>query len=359
MTAAYRAESAAQRTAREAHEARLRSELARDALQSLPPDLPRDHWVTAMTAALGEGIAEETVRGWSAQGAKYTARTFNSTWKSIQKAYPLGIGALVNLAKRYGYVVPAHLKRTREVSHASDRTVRRPVAKQVDQTDPARELFNRHEATRTADPHHPYLLKKNVLPHLARQDGNELLIGMFDCESAAFAGLQTIAPDGTKLFARGTRAAGSFCLFDWPEPLDASDPSCEAQPVLIAEGWATGAALYQCLPWCWVVAAFSANNLPRVALALARQYPHRPIVVCGDDDRRPDGSEREDGNVGRAAAMQAADHVSATTGRAFGHAFVLPVFSQAGRSGDFNDMANQEGRTAVADLVMFAVREAE
>lgn len=345
-----RGESAAER------EARIRAELTRDALQSLPPDLPRDEWVTAMIAALGEGIPEETVRAWSAQGAKYTTRAFNSTWKSIQTAHPLGIGALINLAKRYGYTVPPHLKGTGGVSHANDHTMSKPVVKKADA---ARDLWNRHEAARTADPHHPYLLTKRVLPHFARQGGNDLLIGMFDCDSAAFVGLQTIAPDGTKLFASGTTAKGAFHLVEWPKPHDARDPSCEQQPVLIAEGWATAASLCECLPWCWCVCAFNEGNLPRVALSLARQYKHRAIVVCGDDDRKPDGTERRDGNIGRMAALQAADHIAAVTGRAFEHAYVLPVFSDAGASGDFNDMFHREGSAAVVDLVTSAIREAE
>jgi len=188
--------------------------------------------------------------------------------------------------------------------------------------------------------------------------GDALLIGMFDSATAEFVGLQTIMPNGEKKFAKGTRAAGAFCLIEWPEPLDAREPSCELQPVLIAEGWATAASLYECLPWCWCVCAFNAGNLPAVALSLGRQYPNRRTLVCADDDRDTDGQPRN-GNPGKLSALEAAAALESVTGSPAAANYVLPVFPRACASGDFNEMRAATSAADVCDLVCAALRGAE
>jgi putative DNA primase/helicase len=331
---------------------------ATDALFWLDANCSRAEWVRILASAKAAGVSAEDAERWSAQGESFNAKAFRDAWRSIRAQGAITSRTLFKQAREGGWPGDgAHIERLTPV--------RTPAPRNAAQDDPAQAakrldaMWRRFEAARPADAAHPYLRRKAVHPHFARQDGDDLLMGVFSSDSAAFAGLQTISPDGTKRFASGTTAKGALHLVAWPEPLDAREPSCEQQPILLAEGWATTASLYECLPWCWCVCAFNEANLPRVALALARKHSNRAMVVCGDDDRKPDGTARADGNIGRIAALQAADHIAAVTGRAFEHAYVLPVFSGAGASGDFNDMRAREGSAAVLDLVASAIREAE
>lgn len=102
-----------------------------------------------------------------------------------------------------------------------------------------------------------------------------------------------------------------------------------AQPgavLLLAEGYATAATLYEStgLP---VAVAFDANNMMPVAQALAKAYKGARLLVCADDDYLTDG------NPGVAAAKAAALAVSGSV--------CVPVFP-ADRGGkkltDFNDL---------------------
>jgi len=109
--------------------------------------------------------------------------------------------------------------------------------------------------------------------------------------------------------------------------------------VLIAEGYATAATLYECtgLP---VVVAFDAGNLLPVAEMIHKAHRATRIVICADDDYLTDG------NPGVTSAQNAAIAVS---GR-----WVKPVFQEdrAGRKWtDFNDLYEVEGSHAVRSLI--------
>ncbi|MBC8740610.1 hypothetical protein F6X40_28680 [Paraburkholderia sp. UCT31] len=334
---------------------------ARSQLWTIPAALPRAEWVRTLMAARSAGIGENEARDWSASAPdSFDEKNFGATWRSITTDAGIGPGTLAYIAKSFGWQ-PARLSNPPPVRAAWARKSapgKREPIRDADTATMLAALWDRHEAARTADPQHPYLLKKRVLPHFARQDGDDLLIGMFDSASAEFVGLQTITPDGEKRFSRGTRAAGAFHLVEWPEPLDARDPSCEQQPVLFAEGWANAATLAECLPWCWCVSTFSAGNLPAVALALARQYPHRRMLVCADDDRDANGLPRN-GNPGRLAALEAAAALEAVTGSPAAANYLLPVFPRACASGDFNEMRAATSAADVRDLVCAALQVAE
>jgi len=98
--------------------------------------------------------------------------------------------------------------------------------------------------------------------------------------------------------------------------------------ILLVEGYATGATIYEATGLC-VVVAFDANNLLAVAQALHKTYPHAHILVCADDDYLTEG------NPGVASAQNAALAVSGSV--------VKPQFP-ADRAGkkltDFNDLAS-------------------
>ena len=112
-----------------------------------------------------------------------------------------------------------------------------------------------------------------------------------------------------------------------------------APVVLVAEGYATAASLFEAtgLP---VAVAFDAGNLAPVAAVLHARYKTAKLLICADDDRFSDG------NPGVTCASAAAMEV--------GGAFVVPVFAdEAARQAaydtkgakitDFNDLHAAEG----------------
>lgn len=139
--------------------------------------------------------------------------------------------------------------------------------------------------SRPADPLHPYLLKKRVLPHGARQLGERLVLPV-TMLSGELVSLQFIDAEGGKmLLSGGRKRACCIVVADPPDPWR----------VLICEGWATGASLAEADPAARVLAGIDAGNLGPVALAARARWPDAAIVLAGDND-----------DVGRRAAHAAA-----------------------------------------------------
>lgn len=180
------------------------------------------------------------------------------------------------------------------------------------------------ELATPADPLHPYLLKKDIQPHGIRQQGVGLIVPVFG--DGQLASVQTIYPDGTKRFLAGGRAAGG-CY-----PIE--DAVTRARPILICEGFATGASLHEAIG-ARVIVAFNASNLLPVARAIRRQHPKDEIVIAGDDDRWTAG------NPGQTKARQAALEIGAK--------LLMPNFTDmdlSTRPTDFNDFYRLRGAAA-------------
>lgn len=115
--------------------------------------------------------------------------------------------------------------------------------------------------------------------------------------------------------------------------------------MLIAEGYATAASLFEATGWP-VAVAFDAGNLVPVATALAKRYRGLRLLVCGDDDYLTDG------NPG-------ATHAANAALAAHGH-WMVPVFA-VDRGGqkitDFNDLHHAEGLHAVRAQVEAKLRQ--
>lgn len=141
---------------------------------------------------------------------------------------------------------------------------------------------------RRADPSHAYLVAKQIRPHGLRQHRDRLLVPLY--YDGHLVNLQSIAPDGSKLFQAGGQVKGCY------SPLGCFTKD---KPLYVCEGWATGATLQQ-HTGAAVACAMNAGNLKPVALALRAKYPTAEIVVAGDDDRQTVG------NPGRKAATDAA-----------------------------------------------------
>ncbi|MGL4856097.1 toprim domain-containing protein [Plesiomonas sp.] len=149
----------------------------------------------------------------------------------------------------------------------------------------------------TANPHHPYLTAKRLQPHGLYQSGDDLLVTLYNA-NGELVNIQTISPDGRKMFLRDGQVQGAFHPIG---DFDLMNPDAPPHDVYVCEGWATGAALLQFWDVNAVVCAMNAGNLKYVALALRERYGASiRLVIAGDDDRTSQG------NPGDRAANEAA-----------------------------------------------------
>lgn len=170
-------------------------------------------------------------------------------------------------------------------------------------------------AAGAADPSHPYLAKKRLAPHGLRQRGSMLLVPLF--YDGELVNLERIFPDGAKRPLFGGRAKGVAGLVG---------KLAGAERVLLAEGWATCAALCEAMALP-VVVARNADNLEAVARRLRQRLPDNvTITLAADDDRFTDG------NPGATKARLAA--------LAIGAKVLMPTFcDDCQRCTDFADVA--------------------
>ncbi|WP_168169363.1 toprim domain-containing protein [Kushneria phosphatilytica] len=168
-------------------------------------------------------------------------------------------------------------------------------------------------AAESADPHHPYLLKKRLAPHGLRQRGDMLLVPLF--LGGELVNLQRILPDGSKRFMAGGRIRGAASLLG---------RIAGADTVYLCEGWATAATLHEAVGQP-VVAAMNCGNLLPMARSLRSRLPASvAIIVAADNDRY------KSGNAGLTKGREAA--------LAIGARIVWPEFPCAECAcSDFND----------------------
>jgi len=181
---------------------------------------------------------------------------------------------------------------------------------------------------------HPYLGAKGVRPHGIRECEGKLLIPVRI--ERGMTSLQMINPEGDKRFLTDGRVRGGYFSIG---KIGAT--------IIICEGYATGATLYELfgLP---VVVAFNAGNLESVAKTIREKYPKARIIIAADDDFK---TERERGfNTGIEKGRMAAEAV--------GGVFAPPPFDreQDAKSSDWNDLACTRGADAMRDAFEAACR---
>lgn len=196
------------------------------------------------------------------------------------------------------------------------------------------------EAAHAATDAHPYLARKEVPAFGLRQaqDGR-LMVPVLDAAGTPQS-LQFIAGDGSKRFLSGGKTAGGHF------PISAKDGGKDG-PLLIAEGFATGASLRLSTGFA-VLVAFNAENLEAVARMARKRYAGREIVLCADNDvetRKPDGTPW---NPGAEAAGKAAASIG-------GKLAICPSID--GGKADFNDLHTRRSLEAVRQAVEKARRE--
>lgn len=184
----------------------------------------------------------------------------------------------------------------------------------------------------------PYLDRKKLTALYGAKSfvadfGRAILVPMRD-RNGTLWGAQRIFPDGSKRFLSGQRVDGCFhSIGDFETD----------SPLLICEGFATGATLHEATGYP-VAVAFNAGNLASVALELRKDFPERAFMICGDDDQWTVNQKTgEPDNVGRAKAGKAAMLSQAAT--------VFPEFIDTEtHPTDFNDLHCLEGIDSVKRL---------
>lgn len=178
----------------------------------------------------------------------------------------------------------------------------------------------------------PYLHKKKIKKHSALCVRNsfgkiDLIIPMKDIHGKIW-GYQSIEESGEKQFIRDQKTSGLYYQFGIISP---------SEPILLAEGFATAASIYEATGRP-VLCAFSASNLKTVAEICRANFDKASIVICGDDD----SSKKV--NAGKIKAIEAA---RVSQGQA-----VFPVFKDKDEAdSDFNDLQIKEGLGCVAEQI--------
>lgn len=143
-----------------------------------------------------------------------------------------------------------------------------------------------------------------------RLDGrNNLLVPVMDADGK-IQSLQKIPEnriDGKwgKFFVSGGKTSGGFY------PIPARDGAKDG-PLLLAEGYATGASCHMATGYACLI-AFNAGNLEQVARLARQLYPTRKICLCADYDD-PNKTYPEKGGTGVAMAKKAAMAIGAYLG---------------------------------------------
>lgn len=186
---------------------------------------------------------------------------------------------------------------------------------------------------------HPYLQRKNVRAHPGLRIGRWPQRNMNGCLliplrriDGTLATVQAIFPekpaDGRdKDFLAGGEKRGAHFTIGDPATADA---------IVIGEGYATAATIYEATGYC-VIAAMDAGNLLPVAQAFRAAYPAKPIIIAADNDRHTEGNP----GITKASAVA----------KAVGAALVRPEFAEGEPGSDFNDLAGLHGLEAVREAL--------
>lgn len=179
----------------------------------------------------------------------------------------------------------------------------------------------------------PYLSRKKVEAFGIRFCGEKVVIPLRDTSGKLWS-LQYISSDGTKRFLLGGRKKGCFHVIGALK---------DGDPILVAEGYATGASVYMATNKATVI-AFDAGNLEPVIEDLKKTYPRSLILIAGDDDRW-----KED-NIGRIKAEEAANKYNCRV--------VFPTFkNMSSQPTDFNDLLLLEGKEEVSRQINLVFQE--
>jgi P4 family phage/plasmid primase-like protien len=192
-----------------------------------------------------------------------------------------------------------------------------------------------------ADRSHGYLVAKRVQPHgeLCQWRG-QLVVPLRDADGVLHS-VQRIGIDSSKRFLTGGRIQG--CMFTIAD--------AGTGPLVIAEGYATGASIHESNGMA-TISAMNCGNLLAVGKALRAKYPNRDIIIAADNDAFITDKDGKPKNPGVIAAKEAAKAIHAR--------LAVPQFKGTGtKPTDFNDLANHEGPDKVKTQIEAATSPPE
>lgn len=256
---------------------------AREALHTIPADLPRDEWVRAGMAAHAAGLDFDEFDTWSANAPSYDPRAARDTWRSFRPDGGIGPGTLFAMAELYGW------------KQGNGRAQVSPRSKEVPKPHPQgggpSRVFDRFTPA-TAD--HAYIVAKQGIPDGLRvvPSGDPLRIAgqsMVGClavpchrADGTVSTLQFVpAPgQGKKLNLPGNAFDGWFTVGQLTSGGTAY--LCEG----IGQGWAcwkaTGQAAVVCFGW---------GRVRTVAAQLRERHPEATLVVVPDVGKEDDAEK--------------------------------------------------------------------
>lgn len=239
-----------------------------NALDHIPPDLPRDDWYKILGAIKSElaDAGREIAENWSKGGDSYKEADFRSTWNSLNGNGGIGIGTLFYFAKQHGFKLEKSHNDPIKLNQEGTRETK--PEKQDTHALVAMNCVKRWSQAAPADKTHPYLVNKGCRPYGVKQEGDNLLIPMQDADGNIWS-LQTISEDGKKLFAKGGKAKGMYCRIKGDGP------------IVICEGFATGSTIREATGYN-VAITFSCNNLEPVARTIRQKLPDHRIIIAAD-----------------------------------------------------------------------------
>lgn len=298
---------------------------ARAALQTIPPDLPRDEWHAIGRAAIAAGLTIDDVDTWSAPAENYTGRRdVVAAFRTIKPDGGTGAGTLFHHARQYGFGDAESARPAQPIKQPA-KAPHRP-ARQAATVDPA-EVWVRCVPADAADayinrkrgkPDGLRLYPATAAPLIIRGRSMAGYLALPCWDGADLQTLQFIPPDGgDKLNLPGASFNSGFFTVG-----EMTDRAYIVEG--IGQAWAvnqaTGAAAVVC---------FGAGRMATVAKALKAKHPAARLVIVPD--------RGEEANAAKIAADVAGQWVA------------MPADQP--KNYDCNDYAGEHGSEALAALL--------
>ena len=238
--------------------------------------------------------------------------TLNGAYVLHLDGTPAGYFEDFSTGQRYNWKLPGsehQLPNPEERKRIEAAKAERQTKRQREQAAAAQKFAYIWRTAPLAPPTFAYLARKNIKPHGAKLTNfGALLLPLYDQDNA-LVGLQYILPDGVKRYFKHSQKKECFWWL-----------GKQSETILIAEGFATAASLYEATGYLTVI-AYDKGNLEAVAKIIRQRKPLAKIILCADND------EHKPGNPGLTAATKAALAVDGLV--------ALPPIQ-----GDFNDWAS-------------------
>ena len=264
---------------------------ARDALQFIPPDLPRNDWVRAGMAAHAAGLDFDAFNDWSAGGGNYDERAARDVWRSFKDSKGVGAGTLFKLAAENGW--RTNDKQRQQMAQQSPRKAAEPPRKAAPGMGAA-EVWGR---CKPASAEHSYIVSKQGKPGGLRvvPAGDPLRIAGLSMAGALVlpvVPLDSSTGDPVSLqFIAASQQAAHWKQQGRPGKLNLPNAPMEGafivgelaagDPLIVCEGigqaWAIHAA-----SGCTAVVCFGAGRMRAVAAELRRRDASARIVISPD-----------------------------------------------------------------------------